>query len=346
MADYAYGSSQRRWDSQTWSWRLGTFFDIRVRIHITFLLFAAGQLLYAFADAGTFGFQFQLTFIAMLFVIVLLHEFGHCFGCRWVGGQADDILIWPLGGLAFVNPPNRPYESLVTVLAGPAVNAVLFLAMLPLLYWQGILTWATLNPINLDLPWETFAYFLAIAFKVNLAILLFNLLLPFFPMDGGRVLQVALWYRMSHFHATMIATTVGMGGALLLCVVGIYLAGWFSHHYLMLSMVGLFGLYSCMMTRRQLELMGQIPENEFGYDFSQGYTSLERSMSKTRRSEARPSLRKRFQNWMERRRKREQARIESELDRILEKIHVNGMNSLSREERRILNQASKQKRAR
>lgn len=346
MADYAYGSSQRRWDSQSWSWRLGTLFDVRVRIHITFLIFAAVRLLYAFADAGNFGFQFELTLIVTLFTIVLLHEFGHCFGCRWVGGQADDILMWPLGGLASTNPPNRPYENLITVLAGPAVNVALLFLMLPLLYWQGILSWSTINPVNFELPWETFAYFLAIAFKLNLVILLFNVLLPFYPMDGGRILQVALWYRMSHFHATMIATTIGMGGALILFVAGVYLAGYLKPDYFMLSAIGLFGMYSCMITRRQLELMGQIPENEFGYDFSQGYTSLERSMSKTRKREARPSLRRRFQSWMERRRKREQARIESELDRILEKIHVQGMDSLSREERRILHQASKQKRAR
>src|SRR5947207_3103150 len=36
------------------------------------------------------------------FGLVLLHEFGHVFACRSVGGTADRVLLWPLGGLAFV----------------------------------------------------------------------------------------------------------------------------------------------------------------------------------------------------------------------------------------------------
>src|SRR6266480_4416405 len=42
-----------------------------------------------------------------LFVIVLLHEFGHALACRQVGGQADQIVLWPLGGVAYVAPPPR-----------------------------------------------------------------------------------------------------------------------------------------------------------------------------------------------------------------------------------------------
>ena len=43
-----------------------------------------------------------------IFVIVLLHEFGHALACRSVGGQADRIVLWPLGGVAYVSPPPRP----------------------------------------------------------------------------------------------------------------------------------------------------------------------------------------------------------------------------------------------
>jgi len=33
-----------------------------------------------------------------LFLIVLLHEFGHAMACRQVGGIANQIVLWPLGG--------------------------------------------------------------------------------------------------------------------------------------------------------------------------------------------------------------------------------------------------------
>jgi Zn-dependent protease len=59
------------------------------------------------------------------FAIVLLHEFGHSLACRSVGGQADQIILWPLGGVAYVNPPQRPGATLWSIAAGPLVNVAL-----------------------------------------------------------------------------------------------------------------------------------------------------------------------------------------------------------------------------
>src|SRR5947209_15751163 len=64
-----------------------------------------------------------------LFAIVLLHEFGHVLACRQVGGQAQRIVLWPLGGLAYVAPPARPGAVLWTIAAGPLVNVVLLLPL-------------------------------------------------------------------------------------------------------------------------------------------------------------------------------------------------------------------------
>src|SRR3954469_19253408 len=60
-----------------------------------------------------------------LFLIVLMHEFGHSLACRSVGGKADQIVLWPLGGVAYVNPPQRPGAMLWSIAAGPLVNVVL-----------------------------------------------------------------------------------------------------------------------------------------------------------------------------------------------------------------------------
>src|SRR5277367_5949560 len=60
-----------------------------------------------------------------LFGIVLMHEFGHALACRSVGGQADRIMLWPLGGVAFVQPPSRPGATLWSIAAGPLVNVIL-----------------------------------------------------------------------------------------------------------------------------------------------------------------------------------------------------------------------------
>src|SRR6202789_768758 len=60
-----------------------------------------------------------------LFLIVLTHEFGHALACRSVGGNANRIVLWPLGGVAYVDPPPRPGAMLWSIVAGPLVNVAL-----------------------------------------------------------------------------------------------------------------------------------------------------------------------------------------------------------------------------
>ena len=63
--------------------------------------------------------------LTLLFLSVLVHEFGHCFGARFVGGDCQEILMWPLGGLAYVDVPHTPRANFITAAAGPAVNLFL-----------------------------------------------------------------------------------------------------------------------------------------------------------------------------------------------------------------------------
>src|SRR5882672_4539386 len=60
-----------------------------------------------------------------LFVLVTMHEFGHALACRQVGGRAERIVLWPLGGIAFVSPPPRAGAMLWSIAAGPMVNLLL-----------------------------------------------------------------------------------------------------------------------------------------------------------------------------------------------------------------------------
>src|SRR5205085_4049775 len=107
-----------------WLWNgrvpLFTVFGIRVQAHSTLIISIALGLLLG-VGAG-FGYRDRVESMAALFVIVLLHEFGHCFTARWVGGEADEIVMHPLGGLALARPPHRPLPTFLTVAGGPAVN--------------------------------------------------------------------------------------------------------------------------------------------------------------------------------------------------------------------------------
>jgi Zn-dependent protease len=119
-----------------------------------------------------------------LFAVVLLHEFGHAFACRSVGGRVERIVLWPLGGVASLSPPPRPGPVLWSIAAGPLVNLVLVPVTVGLLLAGREAGRARLDP-------DAF-HFLAALTALNLALLAFNLL-PFYPLDGGQMLHAVLW---------------------------------------------------------------------------------------------------------------------------------------------------------
>src|ERR1035438_6221634 len=81
-----------------------------------------------------------------LFAIVLTHEFGHQLSCRQVGGQTHDIVLWPLGGVAYVSPPQRPGAQLWSIAAGPLVNVVLVPVLFVLVSTVTHLNWFETHP--------------------------------------------------------------------------------------------------------------------------------------------------------------------------------------------------------
>src|SRR5919204_5218976 len=107
--------------------RLFEFRGITVFVNWTWFIVAVYEIGERTSKYSSIGWN-VLEYLA-LFGIVSLHEFGHAFACRSVGGQADRIVLWPLGGIAYVNPPPRPGATLWSIAAGPLVN----LALLPIL---------------------------------------------------------------------------------------------------------------------------------------------------------------------------------------------------------------------
>ena len=140
-----------------------------------------------------------------LFLIVLIHEFGHALACRQVGGRADRIVLWPLGGVAYVDPPPRPGATLWSIAAGPLVNVILVpvLRMAVLAARSGGL--ATTAP---DL-----STLLGGIELMNLGLLAFNIL-PIYPLDGGQILRSLLWFVLGRARSLMAAAVLGLLGAL------------------------------------------------------------------------------------------------------------------------------------
>jgi Zn-dependent protease len=180
--------------------RLFKFSGIQVYLHFSWFLFAAYELT---QRAGLYTRPIWAAFeYCALFGIVLLHEFGHALACRQTGGLADRIVLWPLGGIAFVNPPRRPGAMLWSIAAGPLVNVLLF----PVL---SVAVLMTAPPAGLDRP--DFSQLILQVWQINLILLIFNML-PVYPLDGGQILRALLWCPLGEIRSLQIASVVGLVG--------------------------------------------------------------------------------------------------------------------------------------
>jgi len=165
-----------------------------------------------------------------LFSIVLLHEFGHALACRQVGGTANQILLWPFGGVAYVNPPQRPGATLWSIAAGPLVNVALLPLLLAAVMAGRSLGWAhTMHDAY---------FFLRAVLFINVSLLVFNLL-PIYPLDGGQILRSLLWFVLGRARSLMVATILGFIG-----VVGFFGLAVFSHS-VWIGAIAVFMLLNC-----------------------------------------------------------------------------------------------------
>ncbi|HEX3150950.1 MAG TPA: site-2 protease family protein [Gemmataceae bacterium] len=117
-------------DPMSWSIPLFRAFGIQVKLHILYIVITLSMLIRVYTQTGSKGHlaEFALIWVLMLFVVVLLHEFGHCFAARRVDGEAEEILMWPLGGLAYCAVPHTPRANFITTAGGPFVNVLICLA--------------------------------------------------------------------------------------------------------------------------------------------------------------------------------------------------------------------------
>jgi Zn-dependent protease len=177
---------------------------IRVYLHFTWFIVAALEVA-QFAHRYHNPIWAALEYCA-LFGIVVLHEFGHAFACRQTGGQADTVVLWPLGGIAFVKPPARPGAYLWSIAAGPLVNVILFPLFTLFAFVVAELRWKTVHP--------DFYRFVSTVWLMNGVLLFFNLI-PVYPLDGGQILRGLLWLKVGPIRSLKAASIIGFGGAIL-----------------------------------------------------------------------------------------------------------------------------------
>jgi Zn-dependent protease len=392
-------------DPMSWAVPVFRAFGIPVKVHIFFFVITIGLFLRQVLDKNNpIGWVDVFLFtIILLFFIVLLHEFGHCFGAQQVGGEAKEVLIWPLGGLASLDVPNTPRALFVSTAAGPFVNVLICAACavglaidgyLPNLnplaspyisevhrftdqrdytsaYWvkaykpgtaepmpgqaeldkkryaqEGVQEIRAMSPQGAEaeaarLGGERavaplWAVWLNRTFWLSWLLFLFNLI-PAYPLDGGQLFQSLVWARTDYRKGVVYAAYSGFGVSVIFLIVSIAV------NEALFMGLALFMLYSSSMKLYSLDS----EEGPFGYDFSAGYTSLERDEEPPPRPK-KPGF---FARWWQARKARRMAREQEQqrqdeirMDQLLEKIALHGKNSLTDEEKRFLERVSARKR--
>ncbi len=198
-----------------WSLKIGSVAGTAIRIHVTFLLFLAWIFGVSYIAGGPQAAWRGLLFMVLLFLCVLLHEFGHIFTARAFGVNTPDVILLPIGGVSRLERiPEKPSEEFLIAIAGPAVNVVIA-ALLVLVAGANL----QLDRLaTLDISGGGLIDQLA---AVNLFLAVFNLI-PAFPMDGGRVLRALLASRLGYVHATEIAAMIGQWVAFALGFLGLF----------------------------------------------------------------------------------------------------------------------------
>jgi Zn-dependent protease len=314
---------------------LFTVFGIHVRIHASLIILILATLLFDFTQ----GYPLAVRAITMglLFGIILLHEFGHSLATRTVGGTSEEILLWPLGGLASCSPPHRPWPTFVTAAGGPLVNVLICLAATAGL-WLTSRLMPVFDPIHpgqfllAHHGYLSLRFYLSWIFFFSEALLLFNLL-PIYPLDGGQMLQAILWPFMGYYRSMKLSTTIGMIGAAGLAIFGIM----FGPNFLLIF-IAIWLFWYCWQKRAELrEMAGEgIYEPEVSYNAG---SYADEAPRRRRRFGRRAVLRAQ-------RLARQEAAERERIDAILAKVSAFGMQSLSWWEKRSLRRATEHQRRR
>jgi len=221
--------------------RLFQLFGIEVYLHWSWFVVAMYGIQSRGHEYSSMGWN-VLEYLT-LFLIVLMHEFGHSLACRSVGGRANQIVLWPLGGVAYVSPPQRPGAQLWSIAAGPLVNVALFpvfSAVWALAYWT-----------NLRDSFPDLYQFIMTIWYINTVLLVFNLM-PVYPLDGGQILRSLLWFLFGRARSLLIASSIGFVGVAGLVLIALWAES------VWLGIMAVFILMNCWSGLMQARAMARI----------------------------------------------------------------------------------------
>jgi Zn-dependent protease len=185
-----------------------------------------------------------------LFMIVLLHEYGHALACKQVGGTANRIMLWPLGGVAYVSPPPRAGANLWSIAAGPLVNV----ALVPVFLILGFISRSLGIPQSIP---DAHSLLRSVA-MINVGLLIFNLL-PIYPLDGGQIVRSLLWFIFGRARSLTISAVLGLLGVVGLIFLAIKLG---STWFVIMSVFILINCWAGLKHSRVLSQIAKLPRRD------------------------------------------------------------------------------------
>jgi stage IV sporulation protein FB len=288
----------------------------------------------------------DIVYGAIASVILLLsllgHEMAHLLVARHHHCLPSSLVLWPLGGMQSGRSRLTFREAMAISLAGPLVNLVIAAICGWQLYQLDLLQ-DLLNPFSMfdvSASKELSHNCLRMAFLANYCLCLFNLI-PVRPLDAGEAFQSFLSLRFVEMETRDLMLRIG----LVVSLFGI-LSGFV---FDVSSLVALSAFLLVLHLHDMIEWSTPPATSDtfLGYDFSEGYTSLNRGDDQTADDDGDEAAYGILDRWKARRederliRESEERELEEQqLDRILEKVHTDGRESLTVRELTILNRVS------
>jgi stage IV sporulation protein FB len=343
-------------DFLTWSpISLGRWFGTTVRVHITLVLFVVFQLV---TTAVSLAYKRDLAqlpamtcWVGLLLLAIAAHELAHALTAYWLDCDQEDVHLWPLGSLVGPSFVPRSSEHFLVAMAGPLVSGAIFLgaAIGVTVIAHAQFAW---NPFGFAVdagaprvaggePAPALGAIWLIGWfgYLNYILMLCNVFIPALPFDAGRMLRAYLSSTsVVSTRESIAAPWTAHAAAVLLGFIGLVRLARLQSDGLTLIALGLLVEWLVRSEARMLEDGGYFEDGVFGYDFSEGYTSLESAAPKVRpyRESALKRWRRRRSELRRQQRMIREAAEEKRMDEILEKLHREGRSALTAEEHRFL----------
>jgi Zn-dependent protease/predicted transcriptional regulator len=238
-----------------WSFPIGRYLGVDVRIHTFFLLLLAVSISFASVDGSTGMRGFGLWLLLVLAVAV--REVARALAAAWFNLDVRSVLLLPTGGLMSYGSSEAseragsPEMQKRMAAVGPVAN-VLFGVVV------GAIVLAVSPQIDLFArPWITPAYLLRSSIWMNVLLGAVNLL-PAAPLDGGRVFRGEFAKARGGIKGSKAAAGIGQIVAYALIVAGMAMMVAGTTAGLWLLVVGLFLLIGARMEDQGLLLQADV----------------------------------------------------------------------------------------